>query len=96
VASKRKLWFGLVLAAAIFNIGFGVYTSLGAEPMHAFFHGALAAALGIWAWHLRPQSTPPQPPAARVELLEQDVSDLQRKSAAQELIDFDKQLRGKR
>ena len=94
--SKRTFWFGLVLAAALFNIGFGIYTSLGAEPMHAFLHGALAAGFGMWAWHLRPKPVAPQPPTARVELLEQDVSDLQRKSAAQELSDFDKQLRGKR
>ena len=90
----RAFGFWVVIAVVIINVAGGIYASLTGEGMHAFLHGAAAVGFGLWARHLRqtPVISHSHEPD-KVELLQDDVSDLQRQlDEARARLEFDEQL----
>jgi acyl-coenzyme A thioesterase PaaI-like protein len=93
MAFNRGVGFWIVVAVVVINVAGGIYASLTDEPMHAFVHGALAVGFGLWARYLRTARVREVERPARVEMLEDDVSELQRQlMETQERLDFADQL----
>jgi hypothetical protein len=97
---KRALWYPIAMGAVVINVAGGAYASLTGEPIHAFVHGAFAVGFAIWAWHLKPGSRQSDRRVLRqdkVELLEADLSELERElRETQARLDFADQLLKKR
>lgn len=91
--ASNRAGFWVVIAIIVINVAGGIYASLTDEPMHAFAHGALAVGFGLWARYLRTARACEVEQPARVEMLEDDVSELQRQlMETQERLDFADQL----
>lgn len=93
---KRSIWLPIAVVAVVINVAGGIYAYLTSEPMHGFAHGALAVGFGLWARHLWLSPTPGVQRVERpdrVELLEADLSELERElRETQERLDFADQL----
>jgi hypothetical protein len=88
---KRALYPIAVVATGI-NVAGGALAAIAAEPLHAAVHVALALAFGVWALRLR-KVRAAEVPHSRVEVLEDEVTNLQRQlTEKQEGLDFVEQL----
>jgi hypothetical protein len=74
----RTALYPIALAWTALNIGGIGYAAYTAEPMHAMVHGVLAVAFGLWAVSLRKTRAPEPARDVRLEVLEDEVSELQR------------------
>lgn len=97
----RLVLFLVAISWVVVNVA-GLFMAMGDEPGmgHLVTHIALAVVFGIAAYLLRPWRPRPAAPAdidPRVELLQDDVSDLQRRlDEKQREQEFMEQLRAKR
>jgi hypothetical protein len=81
---NRWPWYLIALAVVVINVAGGIFAYLTSEPIHGFVHGAFALGFGLWARHLHggskqgaPRTEPRQQPD-RVEMLEADLSEVER------------------
>lgn len=89
----RAFWFPVAVGLAVINAAGAVYALYMSEPVHAFAHGALVAGFLLWARYLRSTSPRPERQAEKVEMLEANLSDLERQlSETQQRLDFADQL----
>jgi len=93
----RRVLFWAAAAATVLNVlGVG-YAAFVAEPMHAVVHTVLALVFGLAAAALREPAPHVTIPDARVNVLEDHISELQRQlDEKQEGLDFAEQLLAKR
>jgi hypothetical protein len=74
----RKALYPIALAWVALNVGGIGYAAYTAEPVHAMVHGVLALAFGLWAVWLRQNRRAEPARDVRLEVLEDEVSELQR------------------
>lgn len=93
---KRGFWFAIAVAATVLNAGGALFASVNSEPMHAFVHIAAAFGFGLLAAYLRRRRVPEAPRVAeadRTQLLEADLSELERElRETRERLEFADQL----
>lgn len=94
---KSGLWHPIAVALSAINlIGVG-FAARSAEPWHAAVHAALALVFGLWAQRLRPGHGSGNERMIRLDVLEAEVSSLQRElSDMQERLDFAERLLAQR
>lgn len=96
----RSFLFKVAIAGVVINLAGGVYAWLTNEPMHGMVHGALLVGFVIWARYLHQtrehdtyREAPRNERAEQVDLLEADLTELQRElHETQQRLDFADQL----
>jgi hypothetical protein len=89
---KPAIWHPIALVLSVVNLLGAGFAAGSAEPWHATVHAALALAFGLGAHRLR-QGPGGSERQARLEVLEAEVSNLQRElSETEERLDFAERL----